>query len=98
MERRETDTIVLMRVIVLYRPKSEHEGKVLDYARDFKRVKGEELAKLSLDTVEGDDMAKLYDITSYPAILATREDGQLQKVWQGDNLPLMDELDYYTQN
>jgi len=85
-----------MKVVVLYRPKSEHEGKVLDFVRDYKQFKNKELELISLDAVQGDNMAKLYDITSYPAILAIRSDGQLQKVWQGDELPLMNELDYYT--
>lgn len=85
-----------MKVVVLYRPKSEHEGKVLDYARDYKQFKNKQLKLVSLDDVEGDDLAKLYDVTAYPAILALRDDGQLQKIWQGDMWPLMDELDYYT--
>lgn len=85
-----------MKVIVLYRPKSEHEGEVLDYARDYKHFKNKDLKLVSLDDVEGDDLAKLYDVTTYPAVLALRDDGQLQKSWQGAILPLMDELDYYT--
>jgi hypothetical protein len=85
-----------MKVIVLYRPKSEQEGKALDYAREYKQLKNRDLDLVSLDTVEGDDMAKLYDITQYPAIVAIKEDGQLQKLWQGDNFPMMNELDYYT--
>jgi hypothetical protein len=48
-----------------------------------------------LDTVEGDDMAKLYDIVQYPAFLAIKDDGQLEQLWQGDSMPLMDELVYY---
>ena len=40
-----------MRVVVLYRPKSEHEGKVLDYARDFKRFKGRELERRHVDKI-----------------------------------------------
>jgi hypothetical protein len=85
-----------MKVVVLYRPKTEQEGRALDYARDYKQLKNRELKLISLDTVEGDDMAKLYDITQYPAVLAVKDDGQLQQMWQGDNLPLMNELDYYT--
>jgi hypothetical protein len=85
-----------MKVVVLYRPKSEQEGQALDYARDYKQLKNRELKLVSLDTVEGDDMAKLYDITQYPAVVALKDDGQLEKMWQGSTLPLMNELDYYT--
>lgn len=85
-----------MKVVVLYRPKSEHAGQVMDYARDYKHFKNKELRLVSLDDLEGDDLAKLYDITTYPAVLALRDDGEMLKIWQGDILPLMDELDYYT--
>jgi thiol-disulfide isomerase/thioredoxin len=85
-----------MKVVALYRPKTEQEGKILDFARDYKQLRNKDIELLSLDTVEGDDLAKIYDITSYPAILAIKDDGQLQHLWQGDNFPLMDELDYYT--
>jgi hypothetical protein len=84
-----------MKVIVLYRPNSEQEGKAKDLARDYKQLKNRDLELVSLDTVEGDDMAKLYDITQYPAIVALKEDGQLQKLWQGESWPQMNELDYY---
>jgi hypothetical protein len=84
-----------MKIVALYRPKTEQEGKVLDFARDFKQLKNKELNIVSLDTVEGDDMAKLYDIVQYPAFLAIKDDGQLEQLWQGDSMPLMDELVYY---
>jgi hypothetical protein len=84
-----------MKVVVLYRPRSEQEGKVLDFARDYKQLRNREFNLVSLDTVEGDNMAKVYDITQYPAFLAIKDDGQLEQMWQGEQLPLMNELDYY---
>jgi hypothetical protein len=41
-------------------------------------------------------MAKVYDITQYPAFLAIKDDGQLEQMWQGESMPMMNELDYYT--
>jgi hypothetical protein len=84
-----------MKIVVLYRPNTEHAGKVQDFVRDYKQLKHRELSLLSLDTVEGDGLAKLYDITQYPAFLAIKDDGQLEQVWQGESRPLMNELDYY---
>jgi hypothetical protein len=84
-----------MKIVVLYRPNSEQEGKAQDYARDYKQLRNRELNLVSLDTVEGDNMAKVYDITQYPAFLAIKDDGQLEQMWQGETLPLMNELDYY---
>ena len=89
-----------MRVAVLYHPKSEHEGRVLDYARDYKalhRDQQREMELISLETKEGAEMAKLYDVVRYPAVLAIAKDGSLQKLWQDEYLPLLRELDYYFQ-
>jgi hypothetical protein len=52
---------------------------------------------LSLETPEGSEMAKLYGITSYPAILVMQNDGHLQQMWQGETLPLMSEVQAYSQ-
>lgn len=85
-----------MKVIVLFRPNSEHSGVVEDFTRDFERFKSRKLELISLDTIEGDDLARLYDITSYPAFLVISEGGSLQRMWQGMPLPMIDELAYYT--
>jgi len=83
-----------MRAVVLYHPKNEHGGRVEDYQRDYHKFKEKDLQLLSLETVEGAEMAKLYDITNYPAVLVVADDGSLHKLWQG-GLPLMNELDSY---
>ena len=40
-------------------------------------------------------MAQLYDIVQYPALLVIDDKGGLAKYWQGDTLPLMDEVSGY---
>lgn len=84
-----------MKAIALYRPKSEFARMVEEYARDFERQRGQTIELVSLDTVEGADMARLYGIVQYPALLVIRDDGQLLKEWQGERLPLMDEVASY---
>jgi L-rhamnose mutarotase len=85
-----------MRVVFLYRPHTEQEGKVLDYVHEYKmRHQDVEPELVSLDTREGDDMAKLYGVYSYPAILAISHDGSMRQMWQDEQLPLMNELDAY---
>ncbi len=84
-----------MKAIVLYHPLSDHAGMVADYAKEFKRIKNKELELISLETIEGAQMAKLYDITVYPAVLTTRESGQLNHLWEGGTLPLMTEIEAY---
>ncbi|MGC1176656.1 MAG: hypothetical protein WA843_01180 [Candidatus Saccharimonadales bacterium] len=86
-----------MKVLVLYRPNSEHGRLVEEFMRDFRsRYPDTRLEVLNLDSREGSATATLYDIMQYPAILALQNDGAVQKVWQGDVLPLMDEVLAYT--
>jgi len=69
-----------------------------DFAAEFERYKRKKLNLISLETVEGDDLAKLYGVTQYPAILVMSETGSLVRLWQGNPMPLMDELSYYVQD
>jgi hypothetical protein len=84
-----------MKIIALYRPSSEHARTVETFAHDFERQRGGVITLMSLDTVEGAEKANLYGIMQYPALLAIRDDGQLMKDWQGERLPLMDEVAAY---
>lgn len=69
---------------------------VEDFAKEFERYKRKKIELVSVETIEGADLAKLYGIITYPAVLAKSDDGMLQRLWQGGNLPLMDELAFYT--
>lgn len=84
-----------MKLTVLYRPQSEFARIVEEFVRDFERTRHQSVKLVSLDTREGADMARLYDVVQYPAIMATQDDGRLLKVWQGETLPLMDEVAGY---
>ena len=87
-----------MRVVILYRPNTEHERHVLEFAHDFRNRHDERFLELiSLDTVSGTDMAKIYGVVQYPAVLALANDGRVLQLWQGEQLPLMSELAYYEQ-
>lgn len=88
-----------MKVIVLYRPNSEHESRVDEFLHDFGHGHPERrIEKVSLDSRVGTHLAQVYDAVDYPAILALTNDGQLLKMWQGSQFPLMDELAYYATN
>lgn len=84
-----------MKVAVLYRSNSEQERKVLDFERDYSRQTGRKIKMYDLNTRDGWSVASLYDVTQYPAVLATGDDGQLLQLWQGDSLPLMNDVMYY---
>jgi hypothetical protein len=84
-----------MKVIILYRGQSEHERGVLDFILEYEHRTGRRLATQDLNTREGSSTASLYDIVRYPAILAISDDGRLLQVWQGEPLPLMNEVMFY---
>ncbi|HWZ65356.1 MAG TPA: hypothetical protein VNX65_01000 [Patescibacteria group bacterium] len=83
-----------MKTVILFRPNSEHARRVQDYLRDFERQTGKKIMQMDVDSVEGIDTCRLYDIVSYPAILATDNEGHIQQIWQ-DNFPTISELSYY---
>lgn len=84
-----------MKVIALYHPNSEWARNVEDYARDFEHQRGKKVELLSLSVREGSVMASLYDVTRYPALIALRDNGEMLALWQGEQLPLMNEVAGY---
>ncbi len=89
-------TEIAMKVLVLYRPNSEHGRLVEEFIHEFQsRHPTEHLEIMSIDTRDGSAMASLYDIMRYPAILVTQMDGSIQRSWEGETLPLMDEVAAY---
>lgn len=87
-----------MKVLVLYRPNSEHGRGIEAFIRDFRyqhEVNADKLDVVNIDTRDGVATASLYDVLQYPAILILADDGSLIKSWEGDALPLMDEVAGY---
>lgn len=85
-----------MRIVILYHPKSDHVGIVEEYAHEYdRRHPDRKIELLSLDTKDGWEMAKLYDVVRYPAVLAIEKDGHMAALWQDEQLPLMNEVDSY---
>ena len=84
-----------MKAVILYHPKSAEARTVEDYAKDFKNRTNRVIEMVSLETREGAATASLYDIVRYPALMVLDQSGHLQMGWQGQELPLMDELTGY---
>jgi hypothetical protein len=88
-----------MRIVTLYHPNQEFAGVAEDFKRDFESRHADKPVELvSLETVEGTELAKLYDVVRYPAILVIAEGGSLQKLWQDQPFPMMDEVAAYSLN
>ena len=86
-----------MKVVILYRPNSEHARLIEEFIHDYKgRNADTKLEVVNIDSREGATVASLYDVVQYPAILVVQNDGYAQKIWQGEALPLMNEVIAYT--
>lgn len=86
-----------MRVVVVYKPLSEHRMAVETFMADVKRQSGHDLETLNPETREGDSFCKLYDIIEYPSIVVLAGDGIMQDMWRGLPLPTVNEVIMYVQ-
>jgi len=85
-----------MKILVLYRPNSEHGRVTEEFIRDYQAMHGTgKIEVVNVDSREGSAAATLYDVMQYPAVLALKDDGQILRAWEGEALPLMDELAAY---
>jgi len=53
---------------------------------------------MDIDSREGAATASMYDIMSQPGIVITSDDGAYVKHWEGEQLPLMNEVAGYAFN
>ena len=85
-----------MKVLVLYRPNSEHGRVVEEFVHDLESrlSSNARLELINIDTRDGSATASLYDVVQYPAVLVLQNDGYLHKFWQGTDEvpPLLDEV------
>lgn len=86
-----------MKTLLFYRPDSEHSTAVADYLREFTARTGKELPTVDVDSAQGIELCQLYDIVSYPTIIAIDSQGRELNRWQGDMLPQISEVSYYLQ-
>jgi hypothetical protein len=85
-----------MKVLVIYRPNSEHGRLVEDFIHEFRRRHEQErLEVLNIDSRDGSATASLYDVMQYPAILVVANNGMIQRSWVGESLPRMDDVFSY---
>ncbi len=82
-----------MKLYILYRDRSEHARSVVEFIEILRRRYPDRKPTLvELDTREGASMASMYEITRYPAILVTSYGGNVLGQWEGEPLPLVDEV------
>jgi len=84
-----------MKAIALYHPNGEHSTSVEEFTKNLKTRSGLDIELVSLETKEGSYKAQVYGVTDYPAVIVLTDDGNMQKLWQGSQLPLLDEVASY---
>ena len=82
-----------MVLVALYRQNSEQARPVYEFLEMLRRrYPGRPVVELDIDTREGAAEASLYGVVRYPALLVRTLDGRIQGMWEGEPLPLIDEV------
>ncbi len=84
-----------MRVVVVYKQRTDVTRQVDEFLESFRRQTGRELQVLDPETRDGIGFCQTYDIVEYPTLIALSDDGQVQNVWRGMPLPTISEVSYY---
>jgi hypothetical protein len=82
-----------MKLIILYRPKSEHSTLVESFSERIVDIMPEAtIEKIDVDSPDGIMKLELYGIYQFPAIMIIASDGSLIDIWTGDLLPPVDQV------
>ena len=83
-----------MRVVCVFRDNEDYTRSVTDWLEDFYRQTGKRIETMNPD--ENTNFCTTYDIVEYPTIIALGNSGEVLAMWRGRNLPLINEVLYYT--
>ena len=83
-----------MQVVCIYRENQDYSRSVEEFLENFRRQTGREIETMNPD--ENTKFCEAYDVVEYPTILALGEYGEVRASWRGKDLPLINEVLYYT--
>ena len=83
-----------MRTICIYRDNQDYTRSVTDWLREFYHRTGKHIETMNPD--ENPNFCQTYDIVEYPTIIVIGQSGEVIALWRGSNLPLINEVSYYT--
>jgi len=83
-----------MRLVMVYREKSEVRLGVEAFMRDFKMQTGGEIEIIDPDTRDGAAFCDAYDVTIYPTLLALTPEGTPAAIWRNTLPTIMDASAY----
>jgi hypothetical protein len=85
-----------MKVLIFYRPNSEHARAVDEFMHEFsRRYPDASLEVLDVDTIIGSQEAEVYDVMQYPTVIARSDAGVTLQRWDNGLMPLMNEVAYF---
>ena len=85
-------------MIILHKLNAETDTQLQGYLRDFEQRTGKQIELMDVEGKEGVELAQIYDILQFPAILVREDMGELVQAWSEiDKWPTISELSYYTQ-
>ncbi|HSX43040.1 MAG TPA: hypothetical protein VLF59_03040 [Candidatus Saccharimonadales bacterium] len=88
-----------MKVLVLYRPNSEFSRTVEEFVQELQtrhNLDEKHLQVIDYDSREGAATASMYDLMRQPAVLVVSDQGGYIKSWEGETLPVTQEVASYT--
>lgn len=82
-----------MTITIMYRKDSEMYRPVQEFIELARRkYPSKDIEEIELDTREGAELARIYDIDVYPGIVVKSDSGSVLGTWKGMPLPLVDEV------
>ena len=85
-----------MSVTVVYKRETDYGAETESFLKDLARKVGEgRVEVLDPETIDGEIFARAHDLTSYPAIVATDNEGKVVQNWIGLPLPRVDDVSYF---
>lgn len=83
-----------MRVVCIFRENQDYSRSVNEWLENFYRRTGKRIE--TMDPDRNINFCETYDIVEYPTILAIDNNGEVHASWRGRDLPLINEVSYYT--
>ena len=83
-----------MKAYLIYRFDGPQQIRVDSLLRDLGDHWASKIELVDNQTRTGADLARLYDVVDYPALLITLDDGRQLELWQS-SWPLLSDIIYY---
>ncbi|MCY4010535.1 MAG: hypothetical protein OXF30_00485 [Candidatus Saccharibacteria bacterium] len=84
-----------MKIYLFYRPQVGMDLAIDTFLKLLDRHKSK-LQVINVDSRQGDQLSRLYDLMDYPSVVVVRDDGVQVESWQG-KLPYLEDLNPYLQ-